>query len=103
LGITSVHDVSAGTDVGVYQTLMNQGKLKTRIYAVSPLGDWQRWSKAGVRAAFGSPMLRVGGLKGYSDGSLGSTTAWFFEPYLDDRKLPVWRWIFRRCMSALKC
>ncbi len=86
LGITSVHDVSAGTDVGVYQTLMNQGKLKTRIYAVSPLGDWQRWSKAGVRAAFGSPMLRVGGLKGYSDGSLGSTTAWFFEPYLDDPK-----------------
>ncbi len=86
LGITSVTDVSAGTDVGVYQTLMNQSKLKTRIYAVSPLGDWQRWSKAGVRAAFGSPMLRVGGLKGYSDGSLGSTTAWFFEPYLDDPK-----------------
>lgn len=28
-------------------------------------------------------MLRVGCLKGYADGSLGSTTAWFFEPYLD--------------------
>jgi predicted amidohydrolase YtcJ len=28
-------------------------------------------------------MLRVGCLKGYSDGSLGSTTAWFFNPYLD--------------------
>jgi predicted amidohydrolase YtcJ len=37
----------------------------------------------GVRHAFGDAMLRVGCLKGYADGSLGSTTAWFFEPYLD--------------------
>jgi predicted amidohydrolase YtcJ len=36
-----------------------------------------------VRAAFGDQMLRVGCLKGYADGSLGSTTAWFFDPYLD--------------------
>ncbi len=86
LGVTSVQDMSAGTDVGVYQELMRRGKLKTRIYAVSPLSDWQRWGKAGVRAAFGDEMLRIGGLKGYSDGSLGSTTAWFFEPYLDDPK-----------------
>jgi predicted amidohydrolase YtcJ len=33
---------------------------------------------------FGSEMLRVGGLKGFSDGSLGSTTALFYEPYRDD-------------------
>lgn len=29
-------------------------------------------------------MLKWGGLKGYVDGSLGSTTAWFHQPYLDD-------------------
>jgi hypothetical protein len=57
--------------------------LKTRVYAVSPLADWQRWQKAGITYAFGDPMLRVGGLKGFIDGSLGSTTAWFYEPYLD--------------------
>jgi hypothetical protein len=28
-------------------------------------------------------MLRVGGLKGFADGSLGSTTAWLYDPYLD--------------------
>jgi predicted amidohydrolase YtcJ len=75
--------MSAGTDVTVYQELIRQGKLKTRIYAVSPLGDWQRWQKTGIRRAFGDEMLRVGGLKGFADGSLGSTTAWFYEPYLD--------------------
>jgi predicted amidohydrolase YtcJ len=78
--------MSAGTDVGVYQELIRQGKLKTRVYAVSTLGDWQRWQKAGVRFAFGSEMLRVGGLKGFTDGSLGSTTAWFYAAYLDDPK-----------------
>jgi len=86
LGVTSVQDMSAGTDVGVYQELMRQGKLKTRVYGCSPLSDFARWEKAGVRYAFGDAMLRVGCLKGYSDGSLGSTTAWFFEPYLDAPK-----------------
>jgi predicted amidohydrolase YtcJ len=83
LGVTSVQDMSAGTDVGVYQELLRRGTLKTRVYGCSPLADYKRWQNAGVRYAFGDPMLRVGCLKGYSDGSLGSTTAWFFEPYLD--------------------
>jgi predicted amidohydrolase YtcJ len=83
LGVTSVQDMSSGTDVGVFQELLRRGTLKTRIYACSQLGDYERWVRTGVRAAFGDPMLRVGCLKGYADGSLGSTTAWFFEPYLD--------------------
>jgi predicted amidohydrolase YtcJ len=84
LGVTSVQDVSAGTDVGVYQSLLDRGELKTRIYAVAPLPAWERLANTGVRAHFGSEMLRVGGLKGFSDGSLGSTTALFYEPYRDD-------------------
>jgi len=83
LGVTSVQDMSAGTDVGVYQTLLDRGELKTRIYAVSPLPAWERLARTGVRAHFGSEMLRIGGLKGFADGSLGSTTAYFFEPYND--------------------
>ncbi|MBK7802904.1 MAG: amidohydrolase [Chloracidobacterium sp.] len=86
LGVTSVTDVSAGTDIGVYQQLMRQGKLKTRIYGCSTLADYKRWERTGVRSAFGDAMLRVGCLKGFADGSLGSTTAWLFEPYLDDPK-----------------
>jgi hypothetical protein len=82
-GVTSVQDMSAGNDVGVYQTLLERGELMTRIYAVSPLPDWERLGRVGVRRAFGSDVLRIGGLKGFADGSLGSTTALFFEPYLD--------------------
>jgi predicted amidohydrolase YtcJ len=83
LGVTSVQDMSAGADVGVYQTLLDRGELKTRIYAVWPLPSWERLATTGVRAHFGSAMLRTGGLKGFADGSLGSTTALFFDPYLD--------------------
>jgi len=83
LGVTSVQEMSAGTNVGVYQELLRQGRLKTRIYGCSPLADYKRWANTGLHYAFGSEMLRVGCLKGYADGSLGSTTAWFFAPYLD--------------------
>ena len=82
-GLTSVQDMSAGTSVGVYQELLRQGRLNTRIYGCSPLVDYKRWQNTGLHYAFGSRMLRIGCLKGYADGSLGSTTAWFFEPYLD--------------------
>ena len=84
LGVTSIQDMSAGADVGVYQTLLDRGQLNTRIYAVAPLPTWERLAQTGVRAHFGSEMLRVGGLKGFSDGSLGSTTALFYEPYRDE-------------------
>ncbi len=83
LGVTSVQDMSAGADVSVYQALLDRGELKNRIYAVWPLPRWETLARTGVRAHFGSAMLRTGGLKGFADGSLGSTTALFFDPYLD--------------------
>jgi predicted amidohydrolase YtcJ len=83
LGVTSVQDMTAPS-FGVYQELLRTGKLKTRIYAGGVLANWKSLADVGVRAAFGGPMLRMGTLKGYADGSLGSRTAWFFEPYHDD-------------------
>ena len=83
LGVTSVQDMSAGADVGVYQVLNERGELRTRIYAASPLPQWEKLARTGVRAAFGGPMLRIGALKGFADGSLGSTTALFFDAYND--------------------
>lgn len=83
LGVTSVQDMSAGQEIGVYQELLRRGTLKTRIYGCTPLADHKRWERTGIRSAFGDTMLRVGCLKGFTDGSLGSTTAWFFTPYLD--------------------
>jgi predicted amidohydrolase YtcJ len=82
-GVTSLTDMSAGEDVGLYQFMLERGELKTRIYATSSIVSGETLAKAGVRAAFGNDMLRIGALKGFSDGSLGSSTAFFFDPYTD--------------------
>ena len=83
LGVTSLTDMSAGEDVGLYQSLLDADELKTRIYATRSIVAWEDLGRIGVHAAFGSNMLRVGALKGFADGSLGSSTALFFEPYFD--------------------
>lgn len=83
VGVTSVTDMSADGDVGLYQYMLERGELKTRIYAIRSIVSWEVLAKTGVGAAFGSDRLRIGGLKGFADGSLGSSTAFFFEPYKD--------------------
>jgi hypothetical protein len=86
-GVTSVQDMSASPDVfAVYQKLLASGELTVRIYGHQPLSEWQRLARVGVRAGFGDDKLKIGALKGFADGSLGSTTALFFDPYLDDPK-----------------
>src|SRR5579859_2000355 len=75
LGVTSIQDMSGNADVGVYQALLDRGELKTRIYSMWPLPKWEHLAGQGIRAHFGNDLLRVGGLKGFSDGSLGSSTA----------------------------
>jgi predicted amidohydrolase YtcJ len=86
-GVTSVQDMSASPDVlSVYQKLLASDELTVRIYGLQPLPEWERLSRVGVRAGFGNEKLKIGALKGFADGSLGSTTALFFDPYLDDPK-----------------
>jgi hypothetical protein len=83
-GVTSVQDMSAAPEIlRVYQTLLAHGELTVRISGHQPLPQWQRLAAVGLHADFGGEKLHIGGLKGFADGSLGSTTALFFEPYLD--------------------
>ena len=83
-GVTSVQDMSASPEVfRVYQKMLRDGQLTVRISGHQPLRHWKNLAGAGVMADFGNEYLHVGGVKGFADGSLGSTTALFFKPYLD--------------------
>ncbi len=83
-GVTSVQDMSAEPAVlRVYEKLLHAGALTVRISGHQPLADWKRLADIGIAADFGGDKLHIGGLKGFADGSLGSTTALFFHPYLD--------------------
>jgi predicted amidohydrolase YtcJ len=85
LGVTSVQHMNPEfADVAVYSELAEKGELTTRIYAVPMETDWRDQAKVGIRHAWGSSSLRLGGVKGYADGSLGSRTAYMFEPFSDD-------------------
>jgi predicted amidohydrolase YtcJ len=84
LGVTSVQHMNpTGADLALYMELAERGELTTRIYAVPRDTEWEKHIDLGIRRGFGSPWLRIGALKGFTDGSLGSTTALFFEPYPD--------------------
>jgi predicted amidohydrolase YtcJ len=69
--------------VAAYAELLERGELTARVAAAPTLTRWQNQAGLGLRRAFGSPWLRLGALKGFADGSLGSTTAFFYEPYSD--------------------
>lgn len=82
-GVTSVHHMGTWRDVEVFRAAHRRGLLKTRVYACTPLEQWQRLATEVRSSGRGDEWLRIGGLKGFVDGSLGSHTAAFFEPFLD--------------------
>ena len=85
LGVTSVQHMNPEfADVAAYSELQDKGELTTRIYAAPMETDWRDQAKVGIRHAWGSSYLRLGAVKGYADGSLGSRTAYMFEPFSDD-------------------
>ena len=84
VGVTSVQNMSAALeDVAAYSELLERGELTARIYAVPLIVHVDDQAKLGIRHAFGGPWLRIGAVKAFADGSLGSRTAYFFEPFTD--------------------
>jgi predicted amidohydrolase YtcJ len=83
VGVTSVqHMVADYEDIAVYAELLQRGELTTRIYAAPLITHVDDQAKLGIGHAFGGPYLRIGALKAFADGSLGSGTAYFYEPFL---------------------
>ncbi|HKW18720.1 MAG TPA: amidohydrolase family protein [Terriglobales bacterium] len=85
LGLTSVQHMNPEyADIAAYNELLQRGELKIRIYAAPLITGVDDQAKIGIRHAFGGPFLRIGAVKAFADGSLGSHTAYFFDPYLDE-------------------
>ncbi|HJT30673.1 MAG TPA: amidohydrolase [Pirellulales bacterium] len=90
MGVTSLDDM-AGLAAGerrrlfrCYQRLATEQQLTARIHLRWPLEAWRELAELGLRAKFGGPWLTIGGLKGFCDGSLGSSTAKMWQPYLNE-------------------
>jgi predicted amidohydrolase YtcJ len=84
LGITSVQDMTQPGELEAYHKLLNAGELTCRIYSIWPLDNYEDLIFSGIVAGYEEGLIKRGALKGYADGSLGASTAWFFEPYVQD-------------------
>jgi len=82
-GVTTVHDMAGWQSLAAYRRAELTNDLLTRIYSVVPLKDWERLRDEVELRGSGSDWLRIGGLKGFMDGSLGSHTAAMLEPFTD--------------------
>jgi predicted amidohydrolase YtcJ len=84
LGVTSIQDMSLDYgDLAVYAELLREGKLTLRVYGAPLIATVEDQSRLGIGHAFGSASLRIGALKMFADGSLGSRTAYFLKPFDD--------------------
>ncbi|MBA2627334.1 MAG: amidohydrolase [Gemmatimonadales bacterium] len=84
-GVTGVSAVSVGTsELAAIKRGRQAGTLHTRISVYVPLAMWRRAGDSLKANGPGDDFLRVAGVKAFVDGSLGSGTALFYEPYADD-------------------
>ncbi len=87
-GVTSANDMAEapifGQSFEIYQKLLQEGQLTTRIYFYIPIDKMEIFEELRLKTPFGNDRLEIGGLKAFADGGVGASTAYFFEPYTDD-------------------
>jgi predicted amidohydrolase YtcJ len=84
-GLTGVHDLDGPRCFAALQTLHARGALGVRVVKhIHPLDAFEHARALGLRWGFGDDMLRLGGLKLFADGALGTRTALMIEPYTGD-------------------
>jgi len=90
VGVTSVQDMD-GSDAAtrtklfrLYQQLARAGKLTVRVDLRWPLAQWESLARLGAEVGLGDDWVKIGGVKGFADGSLGSSTAKMYEPFVNE-------------------
>ena len=82
-GVTSVHHMGTWDDLRVFERANSNQVLATRIYAAVPISTWERLRDYVAINGRGDEWVRIGALKGFVDGSLGSHTAAMIDPFTD--------------------
>ena len=75
-GVVAIHDKDGWLGAfEVYARLLEAGELDVRVWQSFPWDRLDDLRGLGLRSGFGNDMLRMGYLKGFMDGTLGSATA----------------------------
>jgi len=82
LGVTCVHGMDVGRgELQALYALNDARRLRLRVRAFLSASRRDEWIERNLATGDGDAMLRIGGVKFFADGALGSLTAWMFEPY----------------------
>ena len=84
MGATSVHEMAYGENLEVYNAILSEADPLTRVSLYIQITEMDRFAELAALVSEGNNFLKLAGLKAFVDGSLGSSTAFFFEPYTDD-------------------
>lgn len=90
VGVTAIDDMDgSGRSTRykvwrLYQSLEKKGELTCRVRLFWPLAEWQDLANLIAKEGRGDGLAQLGGCKGFMDGSLGSSTAKMFQPYLNE-------------------
>lgn len=82
-GVTSAQNMGTWYDLSIFERAHRDGRMITRMYAVVPLASWEQLRDTVAARGHGDEWVRIGGLKGFVDGSLGSHTAAMLRPFDD--------------------
>jgi len=83
LGVTAIHNCEGPAAWRVLQHLERDGELTVRVWQMIPMDMIDKAVALGLRTGFGNDMLRIGHMKAFADGALGSLTAEMLDPYAD--------------------
>lgn len=90
VGVTAVDDMDgSGRAVRyklwrLYKNLETRGELTCRVRLFWPLAEWKDMADLIAREGRGDGLAQLGGVKGFMDGSLGSSTAKMFDSYRNE-------------------
>ena len=80
-GITTIHDIEDMDALNLFQTLRDEGQLGVRVQMILPRQKLPELRANGIQHVFIDDMLRLGGIKIFADGTLGSQTAAMLEGF----------------------
>jgi len=84
LGVTSIHDISYDNHFKALQQAERDGRLTSRLFTMLLIKNYKNLISNEIQHNFGSDRLKIGAMKAFVDGALGSKTAYMFEPYSDE-------------------